>query len=50
MIGVSDSITVDVPRERVYEFLDDPHNHAEITPSRSSAGTTSGSSGRRWRT
>jgi carbon monoxide dehydrogenase subunit G len=33
MISVSDTITVDRPREAVYEYLDDPHNHAEITPS-----------------
>lgn len=33
MISVSDTITVDRPREAVYEYLDDPHNHGEITPS-----------------
>jgi carbon monoxide dehydrogenase subunit G len=33
MISVSDSITVDASREAVYEFLDDPQNHAQITPS-----------------
>jgi len=33
MIHVEDAIEVDAPRERVYDYLDDPHNHVEITPS-----------------
>jgi len=33
VITVTDTVTVDAPRERVYDYLDDPHNHAEITPS-----------------
>jgi len=33
MVTVSDSIWVDAPVERVFEYLDDPHNHVEVTPS-----------------
>lgn len=33
MASVSESIRVDRPVEVVFEFLDDPRNHAEITPS-----------------
>lgn len=32
MITVSDSIHVDAPVEEVFTFLDDPHNHAQMTP------------------
>ncbi len=33
MITVEDTLTIDAPREDVFEFLDDPHNHAAVTPS-----------------
>ena len=33
MISVSEDILIDAPVERVYEYMDDPHNHAEVTPS-----------------
>lgn len=33
MITVSDSIEIDAPPETVFEYLDDPHHHYEITPS-----------------
>lgn len=33
MVSVSESIHVDAPVEAVFEFLDDPRNHAEVTPS-----------------
>ncbi len=33
MVGVSDTIHVDAPPRHVFEYLDDPHNHVEITPS-----------------
>lgn len=33
MVSVSDSIHVDAPRRAVFEYLDDPHNHVEVTPS-----------------
>ncbi len=33
MVTVSDSIEIDADVERVYDYLDDPHNHAEVTPS-----------------
>jgi len=33
MISVSDSVLIDAPVERVYEYMDDPHNHEEVTPS-----------------
>ncbi|MFP4218424.1 MAG: SRPBCC family protein [Salinarchaeum sp.] len=33
MISVSESIVIDADRERVFEYLDDPTNHREITPS-----------------
>lgn len=33
MISISESIHIDVPVETVFDFLDDPHNHAEVTPS-----------------
>ncbi len=33
MITVSETITIPVERERVFEYLDDPINHREITPS-----------------
>lgn len=33
MATVSESIEIDAPVETVFEYLDDPHNHAEVTPS-----------------
>ena len=33
MIEVSETIVLDHSREDVFEFLDDPHNHHQITPS-----------------
>lgn len=33
MASVSESIRIERPVEAVFEFLDDPRNHAEITPS-----------------
>ncbi|AXR76934.1 SRPBCC family protein [Natrarchaeobaculum sulfurireducens] len=33
MLTVSDSIEIDTDVERVFEYLDDPYNHAEVTPS-----------------
>lgn len=33
MIEVSDTVHVDADPRRVFEYLDDPHNHVEITPS-----------------
>ena len=33
MTAVSESIRIDTPLETTFEYLDDPHNHAEITPS-----------------
>ena len=33
MVSVSESIYVDAPVEAVFNFLDDPRNHAEVTPS-----------------
>ncbi len=33
MASVSESIRIDAPVETVFEYLDDPHNHAEVTPS-----------------
>lgn len=33
MISVSEDILIDAPVERVYEYMDDPYNHAEVTPS-----------------
>ena len=33
MISVSEDILIDAPVEGVYEYMDDPHNHAEVTPS-----------------
>lgn len=33
MVSVSESIHVDAPVETVFDFLDDPRNHAEVTPS-----------------
>ena len=33
MISVSEDILLDAPVESVYEYMDDPHNHAEVTPS-----------------
>jgi len=33
MLTVSDSVTIDASREAVFEFLDDPYNHAAVTPS-----------------
>lgn len=33
MISVSEDIVIDASVERVYEYMDDPHNHAEVTPS-----------------
>ncbi|UWG50010.1 Polyketide cyclase/dehydrase family protein [Halalkaliarchaeum sp. AArc-CO] len=32
----SESIEIEAPIEQVFEYLDDPHNHAEVTPSLSS--------------
>jgi uncharacterized membrane protein len=33
MISISEDIVIDAPVERVYEYMDDPHNHEEVTPS-----------------
>jgi len=33
MASVSESIWIDVPVETAFEYLDDPYNHAEVTPS-----------------
>jgi uncharacterized membrane protein len=33
MIEVSESILIDAPVEEVYDYMDDPHSHAEVTPS-----------------
>lgn len=33
MVTVSDDIEIDADPEAVFEYLDDPHNHAEVTPS-----------------
>lgn len=33
MVTVGHSIHVDVPVDEVFEYLDDPHNHREVTPS-----------------
>ncbi|MEF8780900.1 MAG: SRPBCC family protein [Haloferacaceae archaeon] len=33
MVSVSRSIRVDKPVETVFEYLDDPRNHPEVTPS-----------------
>lgn len=33
MVSVSESIRIDSPVEPVFEYLDDPYNHAEVTPS-----------------
>lgn len=32
MVTVSETVTIDAPPERVFAFLDDPHNHVEVTP------------------
>jgi carbon monoxide dehydrogenase subunit G len=33
MVSVSDDIQIDASRRAVFEFLDDPHHHVEVTPS-----------------
>ncbi|MDR5672368.1 SRPBCC family protein [Halalkaliarchaeum sp. AArc-GB] len=33
---MSESIEIETPIEQVFEYLDDPHNHVEVTPSLSS--------------
>lgn len=33
MVSVSDDIQIDAARRAVFEFLDDPHHHVEVTPS-----------------
>ena len=33
MVSVSETIRIDRPVETVFEYLDDPRNHVEITPS-----------------
>jgi carbon monoxide dehydrogenase subunit G len=33
MVSVSESIHIDAPVAVVFDFLDDPQNHAEVTPS-----------------
>ncbi len=33
MVSVSETVRVDVPVEDAFAFLDDPENHAEVTPS-----------------
>ncbi len=33
MTSVSESIRIDSPVKTVFEYLDDPYNHAEVTPS-----------------
>lgn len=33
MITASDSIEIDADVATVFEYMDDPHNHAEVTPS-----------------
>lgn len=32
MLSVRDTVDVDAPIEEVFAFLDDPHNHAAVTP------------------
>jgi carbon monoxide dehydrogenase subunit G len=39
MVGVSKTIRIDRPREAVFEYLDQPANHAEVTPSLAEAET-----------
>lgn len=36
MVTVSESIEIEAPIKQVFEYLDDPHNHVEVTPSLSS--------------
>ncbi|AFZ74151.1 SRPBCC family protein [Natronobacterium gregoryi] len=33
MVTASDSVTIDAPPEAVFAYLDEPHHHAEVTPS-----------------
>ena len=33
MVEVTDSVRLDVPVERAFAFMDDPHNHVTVTPS-----------------
>jgi len=33
VLEVSDSVVIDAPVERVFAFMDDPHNHVTVTPS-----------------
>jgi len=33
MIEVSEDILIDTPASEVYEYMDDPESHAEVTPS-----------------
>ncbi|MDG5817440.1 SRPBCC family protein [Natronococcus sp. A-GB7] len=33
MVTVSETVEIDVDPERAFDYLDDPHNHAEVTPS-----------------
>ncbi len=33
MVSVSETVRVEVPIEEAFAFLDDPENHAEVTPS-----------------
>ncbi|EMA37831.1 SRPBCC family protein [Halobiforma nitratireducens] len=33
MVTASDAIEIEADVERVYDYLDDPYNHAEVTPS-----------------
>lgn len=39
MVSVSQSIYIDVPVDVVFEYLDTPQNHAEVTPSLSTVET-----------
>lgn len=39
MVGVSETIQIDRPRTDVFEYLDQPENHAEVTPSLAEAKT-----------
>ncbi len=33
MVSVSETVRIDVPPQVVFEYMDDPHNHVEVTPS-----------------
>ncbi len=33
MVTIGETIEIDAPPEQVFDYLDDPHNHAAVTPS-----------------